>query len=99
MTGLLAGVAGVLLLSRLGAASPGVSGLTIELQAVAAVVIGGTALSGGRGTMVGTTLGVLLIGVVSNSLNLLGVSAYFQIMAVGAVLIIAALANAGRRSI
>lgn len=98
LTGLLAGIAGVLLLSRLGAASPGVTGLTIELQAVAAVVIGGTALSGGRGTMLGTVLGVLLIGLVSNSLNLLGVSAYFQIMAVGAVLLIAALANAGRRA-
>ncbi len=95
--GLLAGIAGVMLFSRLGAASPGVSGLTLELQAVAAVVIGGTALQGGKGTMVGTALGVILIGIVANSLNLLGVSAYFQIMAVSVVLLLAAVANSGRR--
>ena len=94
--GFLAGVAGVMLLSRLGAASPGVNGLTIELQAVAAVVIGGTSLAGGRGTMIGTALGVILIGTVANSLNLMGVSSYFQTMAVGAVLLIAAIANSKR---
>lgn len=94
--GFLAGIAGVMLLSRLGAASPGVNGLTIELQAVAAVVIGGTSLAGGRGTMIGTALGVVLIGTVANSLNLMGVSAYFQVMAVGAVLLVAAIANSTR---
>lgn len=91
--GLLAGIAGVMLLARLGAASPGTTGLSIELEAVAAVVIGGTAISGGRGTMIGTGLGVILIGTLGNSMNLLGVSAYFQVMAVGAVLLIAAIAN------
>ncbi|MCC2033270.1 ABC transporter permease [Microbacterium allomyrinae] len=96
LMGLLAGVAGVMLLGRLGAASPGVSGLTMELQAVAAVVIGGTSLAGGKGTMTGTALGVLLLGVLANALNLLGVSSYLQIMAVGAVLLIAAIANSWR---
>jgi ribose transport system permease protein len=94
LMGLLGGVAGVMLLSRLGAASPGIGGLTLELQAVAAVVIGGTALMGGRGTMIGTVIGVILLGVVANALNLLGVSSYFQQMSVGAVLLIAAIANA-----
>ncbi|MCQ1957505.1 ABC transporter permease [Arthrobacter sp. zg-Y826] len=94
--GMLAGIAGVMLLSRLGAASPGVTGLTIQLQAVAAVVIGGTSLAGGRGTMIGTGLGVVLLGTVANSLNLMGVSTYFQVMAVGAVLLIAAMANSRR---
>lgn len=94
--GLLAGLAGVMLLARLGAASPGITGLTIELEAVAAVVIGGTAISGGKGTMIGTGLGVILIGTLGNALNLMGVSAYIQIMAVGAVLLLAAMANSRR---
>lgn len=91
--GLLAGFAGVMLLARLGAASPGIGGLSLELQAVAAVVIGGTALVGGKGSIVGSVLGVLLLGIVANALNLLGVSSYFQAMSVGAVLLIAAILN------
>ncbi|MDL5351757.1 ABC transporter permease [Microbacterium sp. zg-YB36] len=97
LMGALAGLAGVMMLARLAAASPGVAGLTIELQAVAAVVIGGTALAGGKGTMIGTALGVLLLGIVANALNLLGVSSYLQQMAVGTVLLIAAVANAWQR--
>lgn len=95
LNGLLAGIAGLLLVSRVGAASPGNAGLTLELTAVAAVVIGGTSLAGGKGSMVGTALGVLLLGVVSNALNLLGVSSYYQAMSVGVVLLIASIANAG----
>ncbi|MGO1544943.1 MAG: ABC transporter permease [Gulosibacter sp.] len=91
--GLLAGLAGVMMLARLGAASPGVGGLALELQAVAAVVIGGTALVGGKGSIIGTVLGVLLLGIVANALNLLGVSSYYQDMSVGAVLLIAAIMN------
>lgn len=94
LTGFLAGLAGVMLLARIGASSPGIGGLTLELQAVAAVVIGGTLLSGGKGGILGTVLGVLLLGVLANALNLLGVSSYFQQMAVGAVLLVAAVANA-----
>ncbi|WP_283134551.1 ABC transporter permease [Rhizohabitans arisaemae] len=91
--GLLAGLGGVMLVARLGAASPGTGGLHLELTVVAAVVIGGTALHGGSGTLVGTILGVLLLGVVANSLNLLQINPYYQDIALGAVLMVAAVAN------
>jgi ribose/xylose/arabinose/galactoside ABC-type transport system permease subunit len=94
--GLLAGLAGIMLLARLGAASPGSGGLPLELTVVAAVVIGGTALAGGRGTIVGTALGVLLLGVVNNTLNLVQINPFFQDIAVGAVLLVAAIANQTR---
>ncbi|MFF8026702.1 ABC transporter permease [Streptomyces sp. NPDC007896] len=93
ITGALSGLAGVMLLSRLGASSPGTGGLTLQLTAVAAVVIGGTSLAGGHGTVVGTALGVLLLGVVANALNLVQVSSYFQQVSVGGVLLVAAIAN------
>jgi ribose transport system permease protein len=93
VTGALSGLAGVMLLSRLGASSPGTGGLTLQLTAVAAVVIGGTSLAGGHGTVVGTALGVLLLGVVANALNLVQVSSYFQQVSVGGVLLVAAIAN------
>ncbi|MEU9364155.1 ABC transporter permease [Streptomyces avermitilis] len=93
LTGALSGLAGLMLLSRLGSSSPGTGGLTLQLTAVAAVVIGGTALAGGQGTVIGTVLGVLLLGVVANALNLLQVSSYFQQISVGGVLLVAAMAN------
>ncbi|MGH3240299.1 MAG: ABC transporter permease [Spirillospora sp.] len=93
LAGLLAGLGGVLLVARLGAASPGTGGLQLELTVVAAVVIGGTALHGGSGTVAGTVLGVLLLGVVANSLNLLQVDAHYQDVAVGGVLLVAAVTN------
>ncbi|TDB85679.1 ABC transporter permease [Actinomadura sp. KC216] len=91
--GLLAGLGGVMLVARLGAASPGTGGLHMELTVVAAVVIGGTALNGGSGTVTGTVLGVVLLGVVANSLNLLQVDAHYQDVAVGGVLLVAAITN------
>ncbi|TDD32947.1 ABC transporter permease [Actinomadura sp. KC06] len=91
--GLLAGLGGVLLVARLGAASPGTGGLHLELTVVAAVVIGGTALHGGSGTLVGTVLGVLLLGVVTNSINLLQIDSHYQDVALGAVLLVAAITN------
>ncbi|MEV6350127.1 ABC transporter permease [Actinoplanes sp. NPDC051851] len=93
LAGALAGLAGIMLLSRLAASSPGTGGLQLQLTAVAAVVIGGTSLAGGRGTVGGTILGVLLLGVVANVLNLLQISSYYQQISVGAVLLIAAIAN------
>jgi ribose transport system permease protein len=92
-TGALSGLAGLMTLSRLGSSSPGSGGLTIQLTAVAAVVIGGTSLAGGHGTIIGTALGVILLGVVANALNLVQISANWQPVSVGAVLLIAAIAN------
>jgi ribose transport system permease protein len=93
LAGALSGLAGIMLLSRLAASSPGTGGLQLQLTAVAAVVIGGTSLAGGKGTIGGTVLGVLLLGVVANVLNLLQISSYYQQISVGAVLLVAAVAN------
>jgi ribose transport system permease protein len=93
LAGALSGLAGIMLLSRLAASSPGTGGLQLQLTAVAAVVIGGTSLAGGKGTIGGTVLGVLLLGVVANVLNLLQISSYYQQISVGAVLLVAAIAN------
>ncbi|MGW7613567.1 ABC transporter permease [Streptomyces sp. NPDC054766] len=93
VTGALSGLAGLMLLSRLGSSSPGTGGLSLQLTAVAAVVIGGTSLAGGHGTVTGTALGVVLLGVVANALNLLQVSSNYQQVSVGGVLLVAAVAN------
>ncbi|MFE1288447.1 ABC transporter permease [Streptomyces sp. NPDC058751] len=93
LTGALSGLAGLMLLSRLGSSSPGTGGLSLQLTAVAAVVIGGTSLAGGHGTVAGTVLGVVLLGVVANALNLLQVSSNYQPVSVGGVLLVAAVAN------
>ncbi|MFF8908481.1 ABC transporter permease [Streptomyces olivaceoviridis] len=94
LTGLLSGLAGVMLLARLGSSSPGsTAGLSLQLAVVAAVVIGGTSLAGGHGTVIGTALGLVLLGVVANALNLLDFSSNYQPVSVGAVLLIAAVAN------
>ena len=77
INGALSGLAGILLASRISSGQPN-SGLGYELDAIAAVVIGGTSLFGGRGTMLGTIVGVLIIGVINNGLNLLNVSSYWQ---------------------
>ncbi|MEV7284818.1 ABC transporter permease [Streptomyces sp. NPDC093252] len=95
--GFLAALGGVMLVARLGAASPGTGGLPLELTVVAAVVIGGTSLHGGSGTLAGTALGVLLLGLVANSLNLLQIDPVYQDIAVGTVLMIAAIVNHQRR--
>lgn len=65
------------------------AGTNLNMDAIAAVVIGGTSLNGGKGTMVGTAIGVLLMGVLRNGLNLLGISSYWQTVSVGAIIIIA----------
>lgn len=77
INGFLAGLAGILLSSRISSGQPN-SGMGYELDAIAAVVIGGTSLFGGRGSLLGTIVGVLIIGVINNGLNLLDVSSYWQ---------------------
>jgi len=90
LSGALAALAGVIITSRLGSAQPN-AGLTYELDAIAAVVLGGTSLSGGKGRMFGTFIGVLIIGVLNNGLNILGVSTFYQEVAKGAVILVAVL--------
>lgn len=88
VTGLLAGLAGLILTSQLRAASP-IAGLGLELSVVAAVILGGASLSGGRGTVVGTLLGVLILGTLNNGLTITNISSFWQEVVSGAVLILA----------
>jgi ribose transport system permease protein len=98
-SGGLAGVAGVLLVSRLQSGQP-TAGELYELTAIAAVVLGGAALHGGVGTLWRTIVGVLILIVIGNSLNLLGVDSYWQRVAEGSIIIAAAAiaVNRGRRA-
>ena len=88
LSGLLVGLAGLILLARLGAGDAA-SGQGLELDAIAAAVLGGASLLGGRGSMFGAFLGVLLLGVIANSLTLLDVSSFYQRLVLGALLIFA----------
>lgn len=90
IVGLMAALAAMLQSSRLMAIDPNF-GSEMMLDSIAAVVIGGTSLMGGRGTLIGTAIGVILIGILRNSLNLLGVSPFWQGSAIGTVIIIAIL--------
>jgi ribose transport system permease protein len=83
-------LAGVILTSRLNSAEP-TAGTSYELDAIAAVVLGGTSLSGGKGSIVGTLIGALIIGTLNNGLNLLGVSSFYQLVVKGLVILIAIL--------
>lgn len=87
-SGLLGGVAGVVLSARLGSAQP-MAAIGLELDGIAAAVLGGVALAGGIGTIGGTVLGVLVLGVVNNGLNILQVDSFYQYIARGGVLLIA----------
>ncbi len=90
LSGLFAGFAGVVLSSRVMTGSP-VAGVGYELDAIAAVVIGGTSLAGGAGSIFGTIIGTLIIGVMNNGLDLLNVSSYFQQIVKGVIIIAAVL--------
>tara|TARA_Y100001970_G_scaffold279959_1_gene388145 strand:- start:279 stop:1208 length:930 start_codon:yes stop_codon:yes gene_type:complete len=87
-SGGLAGVAGMIFTSRVNAGDP-TAGFNYELTAITAAIIGGTNLFGGKGSIIGTFIGALIMGVLQNGLNLLAVQSYYQRMAIGAVLIIA----------
>lgn len=95
LSGVTAAIAGLVLSSRLNSAGP-TAGTTYELTAIAAVVIGGAALTGGRGTVRGTMLGAFVIGFLSNGLVIIGVSAYWQTVFTGAVIVLAVLLNSIR---
>lgn len=90
--GLLAALAGLIVTSRLSSAQP-TAGMGYELDAIAAVVLGGTSLAGGKGRIMGTLIGALIIGFLNNALNLLDVSSYFQMIAKAVVILLAVLVD------
>ena len=93
ITGFTVGVTAILLSSRLNSISPGDAGIFYELDAIAAVVIGGTPLAGGKGTIWGTVIGAIILGIINNMLNMLGVSPYLQGTVKGLIILIAVLAQ------
>jgi len=97
ISGLLAGLGGLVLAARTTAALPQ-AGIGYELDAIAAVVIGGTSLSGGRGSLVGTLFGALIIGTINNGMDLMGVSSYYQQLLKGGIIIIAVIADQIRKN-
>jgi Ribose/xylose/arabinose/galactoside ABC-type transport systems, permease components len=92
INGLLCGFAALLFIGRINSGHP-LSGNGYELNAIAAVVIGGTSLSGGRGSIIGTAIGSLIMGVISNGLNLMNVDAFWQGVVLGVVIILAVLVD------
>jgi ribose transport system permease protein len=90
--GLMSAVAAIILTARLDSAQP-IAGMMYELDAIAATVIGGTSLMGGEGTLAGTLVGALIMGVLRNGLNLMGVSSFLQQIVIGAVIIGAVLVD------
>jgi len=90
MAAVLASLGGIILASRLGSAQP-TAGVYLEFSVISAALLGGTSLSGGEGTMLGTLIGALIIGVISNGLNLLNVDAFYHQIVKGLVILIAVL--------
>ena len=95
ISGVLSALAGLILISRLNSAQPTL-GQGYELDAIAAVALGGTSMNGGRGRIWGTFVGVLIIAVLSNGLNILGISSYYQAVVKGVVILIAVLSDRKR---
>jgi ribose/xylose/arabinose/galactoside ABC-type transport system permease subunit len=92
VSGLMSAVAAVVLTARLNSAQP-IAGMMYELDAIAATVIGGTSLMGGEGSLGGTLVGALIMGVLRNGLNLLGVSSFLQQIVIGGVIVGAVLVD------
>ncbi|MBT9183877.1 ribose ABC transporter permease [Pectobacterium punjabense] len=92
LCGLLSALAGIIEVARLSSAQP-TAGTGYELDAIAAVVLGGTSLAGGKGRIVGTLIGALILGFLNNGLNLLGVSSYYQMIVKAVVILLAVLVD------
>ncbi|ABR73576.1 ribose ABC transporter permease [Actinobacillus succinogenes] len=92
VSGFLSALAGLIVTSRLSSAQP-TAGVSYELDAIAAVVVGGTSLMGGKGRVMGTLIGALIIGFLNNALNLLDISSYYQMIAKALVILAAVLAD------
>jgi ribose transport system permease protein len=88
LSGLMAAIGGVLLTARLYSAQPN-AGMGYELDAIAAAALGGTSLSGGHGTVAGTLVGALIIGVINNGMNLMSVPYFYQLIVKGIVILAA----------
>jgi ribose transport system permease protein len=96
LAGLFTGLAGVMISARLASAQPG-TGLGYELQAIAAVVIGGTSLTGGTGSIVGTIIGALIISVLNNGLQIMQIAQEWQNVILGVVILVAVYADMARK--
>ncbi len=88
LSGLFAAISGILLTSRLEAAMPE-AGQGYELDVIAATVIGGTSLSGGKGSLIGTVLGAMVMAVVRNGLNLLSINVFWHQIVIGGIILVA----------
>lgn len=95
ISSLMAVLSGLILTSRLNSAQP-TAGSAYEMDAIAAVVLGGTSMTGGSGSLTGTLIGILILGVLNNGLNLLGVSSFYQQIVKGVVILIAVLIDRKR---
>ena len=91
--GVMAAIAGIIISARVASAQPN-AGETYEMDAIAAVVIGGTSLRGGEGHVGFTIIGAIIIGMLNNFLNLMGVDTYYQVVVKGVVILLAVLADA-----
>lgn len=92
ISGIMSAISGIIVTSRIGSASPN-AGSGFELDAIAAVVLGGTSLSGGEGSILGTIIGAVIIGVLNNGLNLMNVSPFYQLIVKGLVILLAVLVD------
>ena len=97
LMGIIAAIAGVLLTARTGSGQPTSGSQGLELQAITAVALGGTALQGGKGTILGTVLAVILLGILSNGLQILGVNSFYQDIAQGGLLVAAVVIQQRRK--
>ena len=97
--GAVVAIAAVLQVSRIGAMDPANAGSGYELDSIAAVIVGGTSMSGGKGSVVGTVFGMLIIAVMNNLLNLLGVPPFLREAFKGAIIIAAVLLDQKTKSV